>query len=158
MKHNLKRMYTEMILDSLISEKWIADTQRCSGVFESWDELFFKSITKKVGKYKYRFKYVDKGVFVKKVHVFVSTDDNLETQSDTLYYSIFSKIYWRLYQLKSDHFNSEKMDETKLYLDTYKGFKEEVLKRDIKKCQETIDNLTKIEAEYKKKLELSKNE
>jgi hypothetical protein len=153
MKRELKNMYTEMLLDTIINCPWQEERHTYYGVFDT-TQYTFKSPKVSPSKYGYRFEHFTGGLFSKNVQVFVYTDSsNFSVGNDTLTYSIFSPVYWRLVQMRLDRLNSSKIAETNLYMDTYKEFKEYAVERDIAKVEESLANLAKAEAEQRKMLE-----
>jgi hypothetical protein len=154
MKHAVKNMYTEMILDTIINGRWNLSSRSDYGVFYDTEIYTFKSDRVKVGKFEYKLAFQTNGFLFKVVEVYVYTNNSIYSeQTDEIYYSIFSPVYWRLRQMRIDRKNSKKIAETNLYIDAYKEFKKTVVQRDIAKIEQSLANLSNAEAEQRKMLE-----
>lgn len=159
MKRKLKNMYSEILLDTIINVKWDIASRKEYGMLVASIIYYFESRNVNVGKFSYRFEFETNGLFYKKVKVLVTNGFGYNSsKTDEIRYSIFSPMYWRLRQMNVDRKNSKKIAETNLYMDTYKEFKKSVVERDIKQLEQSLENLSKIEAEQRKQLEELKGE
>lgn len=153
MERKLKKMYGEIILDTIINGKWDVTTYNNYGLLYDETGVKFASKQKKVGKFNYKFEFIADGLFFKYVYVYVDDGCFSSKQTETLRYSFLSPIYWRIRQMRIDQLNSDKIAETNLYMDVYKEFKASVAERDIAKIEQSLANLAKAEAEQRKMLE-----
>lgn len=151
MNRKIKEMYSEMLLNSIVNDKWrYSQRDMDSLLFDEKIEVY-TSPKKRIGNYSYEFKHDVVGIFSKKVKVYVG--EHYESKNtDELVFSIFSKLYWRLLQMDADYKQNVITGTTNIFIDTYKAFKKDIDEKSILELEQSIVNLSKIEEEYKEKL------
>lgn len=152
MKRSVKKLYAEMLLNSIINHDWTINKKE---VFSVWDNYFvnqYDSYSHKAGKYSYSFQYKakkSKYTFSKEVRVLIQEE---RLQTDTLKFNIFSKIYWRLLQMEKDYKNNTSSKITNFYVDVYKAYKQDINKKSLKELEQSLRNLEELEAQHKQKI------
>lgn len=134
----VKKIYTDIIIESLINDKWSKSSY-----------YSYQSPRKKIDSYSY--------IFIHEIpdfHIFQTIVIHInEKQKQVLRYSMFSKTYWMIVRMKRDIKFNYKNAELEVFVGLHKAYKEHGAKKSIEELNSSIERLSEMEAECKKRLE-----
>lgn len=155
LKRKEKKLYAEMLVDSLINDEW---TKVRVDYYSSTERFEYESPRKSSGKYTFKFNFRDRYLFSKRPSINIGVFEKYEKYDYNIKFGILSPVFWRIVRMQKDFRLNRTKVELARHTDIYKAYKEEAGKRSIEELERTLANLNKLEEEYLERLQSMQEE